>query len=343
MKRTSIYSFENFQKKITWKYFLFSMVFFSLAVSQDAQFSQYASSPLSLNPAMTGRINNTFRFSSNYRTQNQNITSNNYRTTFASLDVPLFQQTIGVGFIVLNSTAGDADLKTFNALVSVSYTFSIGRKHHHHVSLGVQSGIISKSFDPSKLIFNSQYHNGEFDVTLPSGESFNKTATQFEDVNAGLLWYLDKQTLRSVVPFAGVSVFHFTEPNQSFFGGKSFLSRKFSLVAGMNYPLSETFTVSPHILWLKQNAAQQIHPAILLQYGDGKNYFLAGTSFRLGDAVVAYSGIQSKNITFGFSYDITVSPLKNAGTGISGFELSFSYFGDVLEEQVPTIIPCFRF
>ena len=39
------------------------------AVAQDAHFTQYFTSPLTLNPALTGLVNEDLRFAANYRTQ----------------------------------------------------------------------------------------------------------------------------------------------------------------------------------------------------------------------------------------------------------------------------------
>src|SRR3546814_4214408 len=58
------------------------------AFAQDPHLSQYYSSPLFLNPALTGMFNGEFRISGNQKTQWGSIT-NPYSTSVASFDALL--------------------------------------------------------------------------------------------------------------------------------------------------------------------------------------------------------------------------------------------------------------
>ena len=63
------------------------LVFINLSIAQDFHFSQYHSSPLQLNPALTGLINGTYRMNINYRDQWNKLDGNNFKTvkTVASM------------------------------------------------------------------------------------------------------------------------------------------------------------------------------------------------------------------------------------------------------------------
>jgi len=59
--------------------------------SQDPHFSQFFSSPLTLNPAFCGKFNGTIRAAANYRDQWPSI-NRAYQTATASVDFFLFLQ-----------------------------------------------------------------------------------------------------------------------------------------------------------------------------------------------------------------------------------------------------------
>ena len=66
---------------------LFCMAYFlpGTAVAQDPAFSQFFASPLSLNPALTGKFNGTVRVAGNYRNQWPQI-DNAFITSTVSID-----------------------------------------------------------------------------------------------------------------------------------------------------------------------------------------------------------------------------------------------------------------
>src|SRR3546814_4911020 len=96
------------------------------AFAQDPHLSQYYSSPLFLNPALTGMFNGEFRTSGNQKTQWGSIT-NPYSTSVASFDA-LLDNKLGVGGYVLHQSAGDGGYKNTNIFASASYYVNLNRK-----------------------------------------------------------------------------------------------------------------------------------------------------------------------------------------------------------------------
>src|SRR5688572_32842425 len=82
-----------------------------LSRAQDPHFSQFFSSPLTLNPALTGKFDGTLRVAGNYRNQWPEF-NNVYTTSTASIDFAVLQKNIpfndtwGVGIIALTDKAG---------------------------------------------------------------------------------------------------------------------------------------------------------------------------------------------------------------------------------------------
>lgn len=66
---------------------LIGMILSFNGVSQDAHFSQFYASPLTLNPAIAGTYNGTFRISTIYRDQWRSALDNPLRTFAISGDV----------------------------------------------------------------------------------------------------------------------------------------------------------------------------------------------------------------------------------------------------------------
>src|SRR5688572_9390754 len=102
--------------------FLLTMRFMSrLTTSQakDPNFSQFIVSPLTLNPAMTGKFNGDFRLTGNYRDQWPAITKA-FITSTASFDMGILRNRIseldtwGVGLMAITD-------KTANGILSSNF------------------------------------------------------------------------------------------------------------------------------------------------------------------------------------------------------------------------------
>src|SRR5687768_18571363 len=95
--------------------------------SQDPNFSQFFVSPLTLNPALTGKFNGDFRVAGNYRDQWPEI-SKAYVTSTISFDAPILRSRIneydtwGVGIMAMTD-------KTANGILSGNFV-SITTAYH---------------------------------------------------------------------------------------------------------------------------------------------------------------------------------------------------------------------
>src|SRR5438045_5184896 len=84
--------------------------------AQDPHFSQFFASPLTLNPAFTGKFDGQFRLAANHRDQWPSIPKA-YVTTSASVDFGLLKSKIpegdvfGIGISALSDQSADAALK----------------------------------------------------------------------------------------------------------------------------------------------------------------------------------------------------------------------------------------
>src|ERR1700743_1890875 len=103
------------------------------AMAQDVHFTQYFTSPMTLNPAMTGLVNEDLRFAANYRSQWSSVSSNPYITGTASYDMAILKgklpegDAMGIGGMVLYDKAGSGGLTNTTAGLSLAYHKAFGR------------------------------------------------------------------------------------------------------------------------------------------------------------------------------------------------------------------------
>src|SRR5436853_6938673 len=88
-----------------------SVALASVTNAQDPHFSQFFASPLTLNPALTGKFDGTLRVAGNYRNQWPAF-NNVYTTSTLSVDFSILNKVLpetdtwGVGIIALTDKAG---------------------------------------------------------------------------------------------------------------------------------------------------------------------------------------------------------------------------------------------
>src|ERR1017187_7892961 len=135
------------------------MVFWLGNVSaQDPHFSQFFSSPLTLNPAFTGKFDGVLRIAGNYRNQWPSI-NNAYTTGTISVDFPILRNklpemdTWGIGILGLTDQAAAGILTTNYLGLSTAYHKALDENGYQQISAGFMATFGQKKLDVSKLVF----------------------------------------------------------------------------------------------------------------------------------------------------------------------------------------------
>ena len=116
----------------------------SVSRAQDPNFSQFFASPLTLNPALTGKFDGTFRVAGNYRNQWPTI-NNAFETKTASIDFGILKNRLaeidqlGVGIMGFTDRAGDGVLVTNSAALSLAYHKGLDENGYHQIGVGFQN------------------------------------------------------------------------------------------------------------------------------------------------------------------------------------------------------------
>ena len=114
------------------------------ASAQDPHFSQFFTSPLTLNPAFTGKFYGSYRVMGNYRNQWPTI-NNAFTTATAAIDFHVLQNSIsandtwGVGFVGYNDNSANGAVKFNYASFSTAYHKGLDEDGNHQIGIGFQA------------------------------------------------------------------------------------------------------------------------------------------------------------------------------------------------------------
>jgi type IX secretion system PorP/SprF family membrane protein len=306
--------------------FLFSVIFCKIDFAQDAHFSQYYTVPLLLNPATTGMYDGATRINLAHRSQWASLTNNPYINDFVSFDRPY--KKFGYGGYILNSRAGAGIMNETHIAASGGYEITIDPNKIHHLTTGIQLGLIQKSININKLTYDNQYNRdlGGFDTNINPGENFQNTNILLPEVNFGVYYY-NQNPANNFKPYGGIAGYHLTQPKQVFLNNENRLPARIVGFWGTKFKLNEKFFADANFLYMKQTNNNLLNFGFLAYYhieGSNTSFFM-GPYYRNKDAAVIHTGVIYEQYYIRFSYDWNVSSLKAFSRSRGGFEISVSY------------------
>jgi type IX secretion system PorP/SprF family membrane protein len=294
----------------------------------DPHFSQYYVYPSFLNPALTGAFDGNYRVSGIYRNQ-WNSVSAPFSTPGLSADFNTGKK-LNFGFSLMNQQAGDGGYNYVTGYGSLAFTgIRFGEEGRHRVVFGMQAGVINRRFNTSKLTFSDQW-NPVTGTLGQTAEVFSKTSSMAFDAGAGVLYY-DAKPGKKVNFYGGFSASHLTRPDDDFsaYGNTNEkVPVRWIGHAGVKIMLSQSFSITPNILYMRQRTAEEkmVGAYAQMRITEGSD-FMFGANYRYKDAVAPYVGYTYKGMVLAASYDVNVSDLGKMQRGVNGFEISLSFIG----------------
>lgn len=319
---------------------LFVMVSIKSFGQQDVHFSQFFSSPLTLNPASAGIFNGDLRAIMNYRSQWGSI-STPYNTMAASIDFPVLKKmpggVFGLGINFFKDVAGDSKMNTSNYSLSLAYHLDIsGGDNNHFLSMGFQGGSIQRSMSLGNLTWNDQWNGVEFDQEISTIDQLGGTSVSAFDMSAGMHWFYAPDRDRTF--FAGFSLFHVNSPNIGF-NQEDPLLKKYTFHGGADINFNSSIGLLPNFVFVKQGPNQYMdigaEVKIFLQestkFTNYKNqmYMSIGPYLRWGDAAYIVSRFNWNGVVAAVSYDFNMSDLSSVSKRNGGFEVMLGYKMDL--------------
>jgi len=313
------------------------VVLVSVATAQDPNFSQFYASPLTLNPALTGKFDGVYRVAGNYRNQWPSI-NNAFTTSTISFDMGILKSRIpendqfGIGIMGFTDRAGNGALVNNYVGLSVAYHKSLDPDGYHQLGAGFQGSYTNKRLDVASLKFGDQLRaNGFTGLSQENFASFDPSLSYF-DMNAGILY--NGTTNGSNNYYAGVSMYHLNRHKEVFSDtGFYNLATRTTFQAGGKIPVGTYNAVHFAANYSLQAKAQNtmIGAAFSLNVNNDEEnpvnmYLGAWTRFNnVNDAIIPYMGIEFGGIHIGATYDVNTSSLKSASNSKGGIEISLIY------------------
>ena len=271
---------------------------------QDVHYTQFYFNRLNFNPAYVG-YNGDYTLVFQHRSQWLGLEGAPTGQVL-SFDMPLAKNKIGIGgSLIRNSIAIESkiDLNTFYA-----YKMLVGQGT---ISLGLSASLrnFSMDFSDPRLVATQ---NLTMDQAI-SGARESKWLPNF-----GIGAYYESDNF-----FAGISAPRLLENNIDFdqdFVIESRQVRQFYIMSGIAIPLQDISIQPMFLLKYVQDIPLSADISVLFSY---KNMFTLGTTYRTGgdlmgpgESIDVLGAIKLKsNWTFGFSYDLTLSDIRDYQSG----------------------------
>jgi type IX secretion system PorP/SprF family membrane protein len=324
----------------------------SSVLAQDIHFSQYLHTPTLVNPALTGATH-TLRAAVIYKDQWRGVTVP-YKTYGASFEMKLkasnwdkaddnktksYKKSVSrlaAGLSFFSDKAGDGNMGTSQVIGSLASFVPVNDKNS--LSIGLQTSMIQRSIDFSKLVFPDQYNGSVYDPNISNGENQGTQNYIYADVGAGVNWsygYGSKAVASNdgVKIQSGIALFHINKPRPKFItDSKEEVFMKVVLHGDAALGVKNTNMVFvPSYLLQFQGPSKEIMVGLMTKYyfkEDSKytgfikqSAFGIGAAYRNLDALILSAQIEVGQYAVGFSYDFNTSKLSKASAGRGGAEI----------------------
>jgi type IX secretion system PorP/SprF family membrane protein len=145
----------------------------------------------------------------------------------------------------------------------------------------------------------------------------------------------------------GFSVHHINRPHESFFesdavGVDNRVPMRYIGFLNGSFKLNDEVILNPNIYYTRQANASELVGGLNAHYnlsGDGEYLLIAGAYYRHKEAIIPMIGLGYKDYTFSFTYDATISSLKNYNASRGAFEFSLIKQG-VISPGSQKVTPC---
>lgn len=346
-----IFKFLNFQILIFLEIWIFGLGIWNFSYAQDPQFSQFYANPLYLNPAMTGNTQQG-RIAGIYRNQWAAVpasSSDAFRSYAFSYDHNLHKINSGAGLQFVRDRAGTGGLR-FTEIAGL-YSYHLAVTRFLNINAGMRFGYNQRDIDFNRLTFGDQLLRNDGSAT---NETFLVNKISYLDIASGIILYAKRF-------WVGTAFNHINQPNQSFTGTKTPLPMKYSVHGGYNIPLKKDAKGNPisNVTVAANYKAQQKWDQLDLGAYFKRSPVVLGMWYRgipilksyqpgylNNDAVICLAGFDFDDygISFGYSYDITISRLIKNTAGSHELSLIYEFVTpDYKKSKRKFVIPCTKF
>jgi type IX secretion system PorP/SprF family membrane protein len=132
------------------------IAFMSVIKAQDPHFSQYFSSPMTINPSLIGKDVEDWRLTSTLRRQWWGAPVAPYNTYTASIDKRIAMSStgdnqLGIGMMAFSDESNNGLLKDTYLSLGAAYNMTLDGTGQHHLGAGLTANYAGRLVDPSKF------------------------------------------------------------------------------------------------------------------------------------------------------------------------------------------------
>ena len=323
--------------------YILMFVLFGSAYAQDPQFSQFYEIPMFTNPAFAG-AEECSRASFNFRDQWRRLPGGLWQTFYGAFDHNFDQYNSGFGVSLLHDRVGQV-IGLRNTELSAIYSYSVNLTDKIGMRAGLQATIVNNRLDLDGALFGDQIaEDGSLNGNATNDDLVGANRNRFyPDFSAGVLIYSKDFWL-------GTTFKHLSQPNQAFLSSSntsvegSRLPLTMSLHGGYKHPLvynqnpkyAKEITLTPAFLYRHQRRFDQLDVGLYLTYepiifglwyrglpGIKQPDNNTDKRFINQDAFITQIGFGIDNMSFSYSYDLTISSLTPGSGG--SHEIAMAY------------------
>lgn len=308
--------------------------------AQDIHFSNIHASPVFLNPAMTGIINARGRAIAIVRSQWQ-LNDKGYQSALSSADTRLYKglsgnDDFGIGLQITTDRAGDLQLSSTEASLSIAYLKALNRSGDHLVSFGLKYALVQQRIDLDNLkVFQPDpfFEDPDFSPVL-----------RYFDFSLGVGWFYPLDRRNNL--YFGAALFHLNSQTLSFEKNRNqiipgaYQYRKYVVHGGANVRLKNGVDLLPSMVIARQGPHYEMSLGTYLKLSKDSN-------IKFGNDVALYCGLWGKvaspgldfqrdaiivafrldylNFQTALAFDLTISEYAAASKGFGGPEFSLIY------------------
>lgn len=325
---------------------------------QDPDFSQYYATPLSLNPALAGTFNGTYRVGGIYRDAWRVVSpvpiatyafNGEYRFRMGPERKKSDYGAAGIRFFSDRTSYIEQNTNSISALFA--FHKSLSQYSENYLSGGFEIGLAQKNLNYENLNFEDQFNsiNGFDGFTSEELEANNFAHA---DVSIGLNYAAELNSKNNL--FVGLTMKHLTTPNISFWrntenNNPDLVSvNRLPLLIGVQLSsrneLTYNLSIQPRLIAQLQGPYSQVFAGSTLRIDlltNSNSAFHLGGFARISNSVngmglahlVPFVGFEVNDMLIGASYDINMRDAIQNVQGMGAFELSISYTGEVIEDS----------
>ncbi len=296
-------------------------------MAQDVRFTQPYSNPLRLNPALMG-ANYDMSFNLGYRSQWSTV-DGGFNTGQFTYMLPVLLQDNGhkldVGLNVMSDEQGA--FTTFDGALAVGYTLKLSSTGHS-LSASIMGGYVQNTLGVDDLTFDEQYQQGSYDKNNPNGELLLSEEASYIDAGAGLMWFYNpiEDSAKTLNAFAGISAYHVNNPTVSYMEGDATLPMRLTTLAGIKIYTSGKLDFTPQVRYDDQVGPGEFSTGLYTGYTVSETFrTVLGLWYRNSNAFAISLGLNWKDLTLGYSYDMPGAELSSGISNSTVNEVSLGY------------------